>query len=1381
MIDLSGYSFEKLCLDREFVVFRGRRAGDAVSILLMAANSDHPSPATIDQINHVISLKAELDSAWATCPLDLADRHGIPALVLDDPGGDFLDGVIRRPLALKELLRFAVSVTNALRCFHARRLVHRDIKPANFLVKLATGEAWLTGFGLTSRVPRQRQSPGPPDVIAGTLAYIAPEQTGRMNRSVDSRSDLYSLGMTLYEMFVGELPFTASEPMEWIHCHLARLPLTPSLRRNDMPESLSAIILKLLAKGPEERYQTASGAEADLRRCLSMLEAHGRIESFPLGLQDVPSQMIVPEKLYGREREVQTLLAAFDRVVGKSHAEWVLVSGYSGVGKSSVVNELHKALVPPLGLFTSGKFDQSKRDIPYATLAQAFQTLVRQILGLSEEAVVRWREALHEALGPNGQLMVNLIPELELIIGKQQPVSDLPSLEAQARFQTLFRRLLGVFARPEHPLALFLDDLQWLDDATLKLLEHLVAAPEVRHVLFIGAFRDNEVGPSHPLTRTLAGMRASGAQFHEIVLKPLRSTDVTRLVSDSLRCEQERARPLAELIFEKTDGNPFFTIQFIAELAEEGLLAFDANAAIWAWDVERIRAKGYSDNVVELMVGKLNRFPVTTLDSLKQLACLGNSAEFKVLRMVYRDSNEEIHEQLWEAVREGLVIRSGDSYRFLHDRVQEAAYSLIPIEQRAQAHLQIGRCLAEGTPPERLEEAIFDIVNQLNRSAHLITSTQERERAAALNLMAGKRAKASTAYASALRYFKAGRSLLTETTWELNYEVIFSIEYHIAECELLAAEMVATEKRLEKLSQAARTRHDFALATRLQLTLYTTQDRSDRAIEVFLDYLRRAGTDWSQHPTRDDVMGEYNRIWALVGNRRIEDLVDLPLMTDPDVLDMLDVFTEIVHPAMFYDENLASLVVCRMTALSLEHGNCDASCFGYVWMGMFAGPRFNNYKDGFRFGQLGYDLVDKRNLRRYEARTYLSFATLTPWAKHASSGRELVHRAFDVAYRTGDLTFSAYSWHELITNCLTVGDTLAEVQAEAEKGLAFVRKADFGLVAENCGAQLGLVRTLRGLTSKFGCFDDEDYKEAEAEHRLAGNPALALSEFFYWTRKLQGRFFAGDYAAAVSASRNAQQLLWPAASQLETGDFRFYAALAHAAAWSSASAGEKPGHFDSLRDHFRQLEIWAEHCPANFENRIALVGAEIARLEGRVLDAEHLYERAIQSAHSNRFVHNEAVANELAARFYAERGFAKIAHVYLRDARNCYLRWGADGKVRQLDQLHPHLSEERPSLTPSTTIGAPVENLDLSTVIKVSQAVSSEIELERLIDIIMRTALEHAGAERGLLILPQGDLMQVEAEATPPPRRYHTCTITGGEGGRFRVSGFDCPLRLAHP
>ncbi len=1348
----SEYVLESIRDSGEFALYRARQHGNPSPLLVVAPAAEQPLPQSLRRLEHEYSLAAELEPAWAAMPLALTRHEGRTILVLADPGGEPLDLILERaqPLDLPRILSLAINLATALGQAHQRGLIHKDIKPENILFDDDgdAGHVWLTGFGIASRLPRERHAPTPPEIIVGTLAYMSPEQTGRMNRSLDTRSDLYSLGVTFYEMLTGALPFTAADPLEWVHCHIARQPVPPA-DRNAIPEPLSAIVMKLLAKNAEERYQTAAGLEADLRHCLLDWQSHGRIDPFPLAANDSSNRLLIPEKLYGREREVAALLGAFDRVVAQGAAELVLVSGYSGVGKSSLVNELHKVLVPQRGLFAAGKFDQYKRDVPYATLAQAFQTLVRQILVMSEADVDHWRHALVEALGANSQLMVNLIPELEFVIGKQPPVADLPPQEARGRFQLVFRRFLGAFATAEHPLALFLDDLQWLDTATLELLERLITDPEVRHVLLIGAYRDNEVTSSHPLMRTLDAIREAGTRTQEIVLAPLSLDDVHRLVVEALRCSRKSVGPLAQLVHEKTGGNPFFAIQFLTALAEEGLLLFDW-ASGWIANLGRIHAKGYSDNVVDLMLEKLRRLPPHTQAALHQLASLGNTAGIATLSTVFGHSEDEIHTALLDAVHTGLILRLEASYAFPHDRIQDAAYALIPESERPEVHLRIGRALLASLTADGLAEHLFDVASQLNRGSALLIDHGEKVQVAAINLRAGRKAKASAAYASAREYFAAGMALLDEGDWTSQYELTFGLSLERAECELLTADMPAAEGRLTLLAQRARSRHDFAVVTRLQVTLYTSLDRSNRAIEVFLDYLRRNGTDWSPHPARDEVTQEYNRIWSLLGDRRIEDLVDLPPLDDPDVLDMLDVCTEIVHPAMFFDENLSTLVVFRMVSLCLEHGNCDASCFGYIWFGMFAGPRFNDYTNGFRFGQLGFDLVEKGNLTRYQARTYVSFGTLTPWAKHAAKGRELIRRAFDVAYRTGDLTFSAYSWHSLIANYLLVGDPLSEVEAEAEKGLSFVRKAGSGLVTENCMANLGLIRTLRGLTPTFGCFDAPDYNESDTERRYASNPLLALSEFFYWTRKLQARFFAGDYTSAVAASRKAHRLLWTAASQVETGDYCFYAALAHAAAWNSAAAGEKQEHFAALNDHHRQLGIWALHCPANFETRAALVGAEIARIEGRVPEAEDFYEIAIRSAHDNGFAHCEAVSNECAAQFYAARGFTKIAHVYLQDARDCYLRWGASAKVRQLEERYPGIKAEKTS-SGTGTILASVDQLDMATVVRVLAAVSGEIELEKLIHTVMRTAIEHAGAERGLLILVRDGEPRIEAEATVGP------------------------------
>jgi len=667
---------------------------------------------------------------------------------------------------------------------------------------------------------------------------------------------------------------------------------------------------------------------------------------------------------------------------------------------------------------------------------------------------------------------------------------------------------------------------------------------------------------------------------------------------------------------------------------------------------------------------------------------------------------------------------------------------------RAATHLRIGRLLAARISPETQEKAIFEIVNQLNRGAPLIAARDEREQLADFNLIAGKRAKGSTAYASALTYIVTCAALLAEDSWERRRELTFALELHRAECEFLTGARAEAEQRLAALSSRAATTVERATVACLMADLYMTLDQSNRAVAVGLDYLRHLGIDWLPHPTEEEARHEYQRIWSQLGGRTIEELVDLPLMTDPASLATLDVLTKLGPAAFFTDFNLFSLAVCRAISLSLEHGYADGSCPHFEWLGSVAGARFGDYQAGARFGQLGYDLVEKRGLKRFQARTYNNFAAgVLPWTKHVRAIRDLLRRAFEAGNKIGDLFFAAFSCGNLNSNLLAAGDPLVEVQLEIERSLVFADKIGFGYASDVYNPQLGLVRTLRGLTPKFGSFDDHEVDELRLERRLSGNADLAPAESGYWIRKMQARFMAGDYAAAVEASSRALKLQGAWQTTLEMADHFFYGALSRAAFYDSAPLEERQQHLEALAGYHRQLEVWAANCPENFENRAALVSAEIARIEGRILDAEQLYEQAIRSADANGFVHNEGVANELASRFYAARGFENIAHIYLQDARYCYLSWGADGKVRQLDRLYRRLREEEAVSGPASTIGAPVENLDLATVVRVSQAVSGEIVLEKLIDTLMVTALQHAGAGRGLLIVLRGDRMQIEAEA----------------------------------
>jgi PAS domain S-box-containing protein len=1344
MTELLSYAFSPL-REGDIALHRGAANG-LPPILLVAA--EETSLGCIERLEHEYALKGELDADWAARPITLTHHNDRVALVLEDPGGMPVDRLLGRPLDISHFLRIAIPLAGALRQMHECGLIHKDIKPTNILVDSASGRVWLTGFGIASRLPREHQAPAPPEVIAGTLAYMAPEQTGRMNRSVDSRSDLYALGVTFYEMLTGTLPFTAADPMEWVHCHIARQPVPPDERVAGVPRLLSTIVMMLLAKTAEERYQTAAGVEADLRRCLEEWETTGRIEPFRLGTKDASDRLLIPEKLYGRYREIDTLLASFDRVVANGTLELVLVSGYSGIGKSSVVNELHKVLVPPRGLFASGKFDQYKRDIPYATLGQAFLSLVRSLLSQNEEELGRWRDSLSEALGPNGQLIVNLVPELELVIGKQPPVAELPPQDAQNRFQMVFRRFLAVFARKEHPLALFLDDLQWLDAATLDLLEHLVTHSEVRHLLLIGAYRDNEVGPAHPLLRTLEAVRAVDARVHEIVLAPLELDDVGRLIADALHCKPERARPLAELVQEKTGSNPFFAIQFFIALAEEGLLAFDPVAAAWQWNIDSIRAKSYTDNVVDLMAGKLKRLSSTTQEALKQLACLGNGAEIATLSLVHGETEEAMHRAIWEAVRAGLVFREENTYKFLHDRIQQAAYSLIPDERRADIHSRIGRALLASLAPDELAEHLFDVANQFNRGAARLVDRDEKAQVATINLRAGRKAKASAAFASARAYFAGGMALLDEGDWASRYELMFSLWLERAECEFLGGDFDKAEQLIAELLQRAVSKVDQAAVYRLKVQLHIVKSENPQAVDSALTCLHLFGIDIPAHPTWEQVRIEYETVWRNLDRRPIESLINLPMTTDPEVQAAMQVLTVLTPPAYFTDLPLYCMHLCRMVNISMQHGMCSASALGYGWLGTILGPVFHRYSESYRFARLACDLVDKHGFIASQAKVHFTMGIVALWTQPIATAIDCMRAAFRTAIEMGDLTYACYSIDHNVTNLLVRNDPLDAVWREAEIALDFAREAKYDDAADNIRSQQRFIATMQGRTATFSTFSDAQFDEAAFEAQLTAD-RTATMVCCYWILKLKARFLSGDYAEALAAADKARPLITGGAVKVaQLVDYFYYTALTAAALYENASTDEQTRWRKLLTTRMERLREWAENYPPTFGNQHALVSAEIARLERRDADAMRLYEQAIQSAHEHGFVQNEGLAHEAAARFYAARGAQSIARACLRNARYCYRRWGAAGKVRQLEQLHPHLRDAAIPASSITTIGAPIGQLDIGTVLKAAQAVSGEIELDKLIEMLLRIAVEHAGAERGLLILFPADEPQIAAEAT---------------------------------
>ncbi|MES2356080.1 MAG: AAA family ATPase [Pseudomonadota bacterium] len=1350
MISLLGYTItDTLHEDGELSLYRGWSDRDPETpILVNAASVERPAPSSLLRLEHEYALREQLDPAWAVQPIMLTRSEGRTILVLKDPGGEPLDRSLGQPLTSSRFLPIAIQLAAVLDKVHASGLIHRDIKPANIFFNSATGKLQLTGFGIASRLPRERPSADPPDVIAGTFAYMAPEQTGRMNRSVDSRSDLYSLGVAFYQMLAGVLPFTATDPMEWLHCQVARTPPLPTEHVKDIPAPLCAIVMKLLEKIAEQRYQTAAGLEADLKKCLAQWESTAHIEPFQLGAQDVSAQLIIPEKLYGREQESRSLSAAFDRIVANGTSELVLVSGYSGIGKSVLVNELHKAITQSRGFFACGKFDQYKRDVPYAPLAQAFQGLIQQILCKSEKEVAYWRNAIATALESNAQLIIDLIPELELVIGKQTPAPALAPNEAANRFHATFRQFLDVLAKPEHPLVLFLDDLQWIDIASLKLLEHLITHPETHHLLLIGAYRNNEVTPTHPLMLTLEAIGKTTTKIHTIVLKPLSLQDLTQLVADTLICARPRAAPLAKLVHEKTEGNPFFVIQFLQELSEEKLLLFETRQMTWRWDLERIRAKDLTDNVVDLMVGKLKRLPTPTKEALKQLACVGNNATVATLAAIGGRSPDDMHADLWDAVHAGFLFHSDDHYNFLHDRIQEAAYVLIPEVSRPAEHLRIGRLLASQSTEAAMEDNIFAIIDQLDRGSALIVDIDEKALLCRLNFRAGCKAKSVGAYPVARDYLVLSLTLLSPDAWSTQYRQTFMLHLELLECEYLVGNFERANELSKLILDHAQSDLDCAKVYSLRMKICQLAGRYEDATLAGFEALELFGVRFPETDQAfQEALGNEKRdIPRNMRGRPIAELLDAPIATDPVIRTIIGLLVDLMPCVAIArpQSKLFPLIVFTGVNLSLRHGNIEKSCYVYTIYSRILITEFGDVAASLAFSEMALRLNERFKDASLKGKLlFLRGAFLNNWQRPISTSISILEQAFASCVEVGNYLFASFSAFFLVTHVLEKGKSLEEVFAVSEKYLGFARQTHNDVMYQ---ALLLYRRVAAGLmkpaTNQAGA-DGSDLNEGECLAILT-KARFAPGIAGYHILKQNVHFFYEQYAEAEAAAASIAKALVDGG--LAQASYYFYRALTLIAVLRQVGAENKRETVEALALPMQKLEFMAESCPENYLNRYALVCAELAGLENRLLDAERGYEQAIQSARENGFIQNEALANELAGKFYLRRGFETIGYAYLRDAHYAYLRWGAIGKVKHLEQRYPRLVTAARSDT-TVMVEASAENLDVMTVIKASQAISSEIVLGKVIERLMTIALEHAGAVRGLLILPKEKTHWIAAEA----------------------------------
>ncbi len=1391
MIKLPNYNItQQIYTGTRTTVYRGLNTINQQPVVIKVLNKEYPTFLELLQFRHQYTITKNLNLSGIVKPLSLEKYGNGYALIMEDIGAVSLKKYLsNQKLNLENFLELALLIVKILEDLYHHQIIHKDIKPSNIVINPETKDVKLIDFSISTLLPRETQEIINPNVLEGTLAYMSPEQTGRMNRGIDYRSDFYSLGITFYEILTGQLPFVSKDPIELVYFHIAKEPTPPAELNTEIPQIISNIILKMLAKNAEYRYQNAFGLKQDLETCLKSWQETEKIPAFELGKRDISDRFSIPEKLYGRQQEVKSLLEAFERVA-EGDSEIMLVAGFSGIGKTAVINEVHKPIVRQRGYFIKGKFDQFQRNIPFSAFVQAFRDLMAQLLSETENKLQEWKSKILSELGENGQVIIEVIPELELIISPQPAVEELSGSAAENRFNLLFLKFIKIFATQEHPLVIFLDDLQWSDTASLKLIQLLMSEKNIQHLLFLGAYRDNEVNPTHPLILTLEEIVKTSAIVNTITLKPLELiSDLNPLVADTLHCSEEIAFPLAELVYQKTQGNPFFITQFLKALYKEELITFNYEVGYWECDIAQVKLLSLTDDVVEFMATRLQKLSPETQEAMKLAACISNKFDLETLAIVSEKSVVETANNLWEALPEGLIlpvtevykfytseesstlrdfkaIETDASYKFLHDRVQQAAYLLIPEEQKQGTHLKIGRLLLENIPETERQERIFDIVNQLNYGVDLISHLTEREQLAQLNLIASRKAKASTAYNTTVDYLNTGLELLTTNSWETNYELTLALYLEAAEARYLIGDYEQMEQLAQIVQQQAKNLLDQVPAYIAKIQAEFAQYQLIKGIDIATIILKKLGLELSPRPEEADLLFGIEEIQSCLGDRSIEDLKKLPQMTNTEKQAVMEILGLIGGSAFLSGSPLWSSIVFAIVTLSIKWGNTSASAYGYTCYGIMLWIK-GEIKAAYELSQATYYVFESCGGDAIKGVTVANHH-LRHWQEHLRNTLPSFLECYSLTLSRGDLEFAAYN---IFLHCLHsyyIGVELTELAQKLNNAIDTVvqikQETFITRLQTNQQTILNLINPRANPCMLVG----EAFDETKTQPQ---DPQTLVYLNFH---KLYLCYLFGNYQESLIISIAAQPNLHIVTSHYIQALFYFYASLIRLALYNEGSETEQQEWLEQITSNQEQMKIWAHHAPMNFLHKFHLVEAEKHRVLNNYVEAIELYEQAIAGATENEYIQEVALANELAAKFYLEWNKKTIAQAYLIKAYYAYAQWGASAKLKHLEksygELFKSLQQPEPnstrSLTTQTVTYTSSETsltLDFSSLIKATQAISGEIQLENLLLVLMRVTLENAAAQKGYLILSNGENLVIEARAIRDSNQEQELQLTARE------------------
>jgi predicted ATPase/signal transduction histidine kinase/predicted Ser/Thr protein kinase len=1349
--------------NENFRLWRESDFAEQGEVLIKSYKADFPDSETIMMLTNEYNILKDCRIQGVRKLIDKTRINNREALVFEYIEGDSLaDFLEKESFSMEDFLKIAIKLSHIVGLVHDEGIIHKDINTKNILLT-KQNDVFLIDFGIASRRDVVVNHQGSPEMLQGHLPYISPEQTGRMNRVVDFRSDLYSLGVVFYEMLTGQLPFSSKDPLEIIHAHMAVNPQRPNKVDETIPAAISDIVMKLLSKNADDRYQSAYSLRSDLEQCLELFDQGVLNKAFKLGTKHTHQRFILPQKLYGREKELKQLSSSLSHI-GQNQPQMVLIHGEPGVGKSALVKEIQKDIAKKGAIFISGKFDQYQRNIPYYAIQKALTEWVRIVLTEKEEKLQEWKEIILDSIEDLGQLIINLIPEIEIIIGQQPDVPELNGQEAQNRFNYVIGQFINAISHEDSPLLIFIDDLQWADSASLDLIKRWLEDKDNQHFFVIGAYRDNEVDNTHPFQIFLDDLQKEIIPLSFLKLKNLELNDVSEFISDALFVDQQSIEALAKFVHKKTGGNPIFLKQFLLALHSEGLLKFDSKEGQWTWDLDAINRLQISDNIVDLMMAKIKRLPKETQEIIKLAACIGNSFDANLLRLIAEISIEETIQQLEPAIDESLILPKDNNYRlistdadlsdqkiefsFIHDRIQQSFYSLIPDEEKKKVHLQIGWLLDKNITGEKRNEKIFDIVFQLNTGLRLIEDLEEKIHLARLNLQAGSKAVESSAHSTALELIENGLQLMPKNSWSDHYELMHQLAEKGAEAAYLLGESTKMDQFIDSVIEHSKTAPEQKKVYMLRIDHLTSQNKLPEGLQAGLDILEKLGVNFPGNPKMVHIVTGLAKTKWLLRGKQPEDLMDLEVMTDPNMTAALPILERIVPPAYMSGSNMFPLIVFKMVELSVKHGNMAYSAFGYGSYGISLSAVLGDYEGGYRYGQMALELVDKFDSEEYRVKVlFVTDCFLNHWKQHLSLSLDPLLESYKSGLKVGNLVggiWAAYYyllWQFYIAEELSVleekVDSYKRTFHQLKQQAAYNRTSILQNVIQNLasGDEIGV-----NLADHYEGGEQKMLKELEGMNDKT-------SAYFYHSNKLLLHLLRLESDIALEHVAKTTVFEEAVAGLPDLTFTTFFASIA--AIYHSLLENNN----DSLKKakkSLKKFKKWSESAPENYLHQYLAIKAGLLAANGKIGEATNLFDQAIHYASEQKYVQFVAIISELAARFCMANNLNVQGELFLNKAYRAYKYWGAEAKANMLLNEFDFLGDSSVSSSSggSGSGGKRTGQFDLSTIMKASTSLSGEIRFNKLVRTLLKIVIENAGAERAILIMNNNHTYEVAAEGT---------------------------------